>query len=233
MVLSNASMDGLSALSELHTQRLLSESQVDLLKPHLLRNGAVAQDFWANTKRLHEFRASGILSEEECAEQIQKHVTEVLTPASARERPAAAVESATPSASRGPSTQPKKAAKSSTQRQRARERAAANVLGGNIVNAFAIANRVSCHKKCSSPPAGWQLITVQYCPDNVYCSEDLQLTVIQYCTVLYSNNVAEKSGGTAAVYSSTLVRMKDRKKYSRVVLAHRKAPCTDGIVSLV
>ena len=58
-------MDGLSALSELHTQRLLSESQVDLLKAHLLRNGAVAQDFWANTKRLHEFRASGILSEEE------------------------------------------------------------------------------------------------------------------------------------------------------------------------
>ena len=170
MVLSNASMDGVSALSELHTQRLLSESQVDLLKAHLLRNGAVAQDFWANTKRLHEFRASGILSEEECAEQIQKHVTEVLTPASARERPAAAVESATPSASRGPSTQPKKAAKPSTQRERARERAAANVLGGNIVNAFAIANRVSCHKMCSSPPAGWQLITVQYCTDNVYYS---------------------------------------------------------------
>ena len=207
-------MDGLSALSELHTQRLLSESQVDLLKAHLLRNGAVAQDFWANTKRLHEFRASGILSEEECAEQIQKHVTEVLTPASARKRPAAALESATPSASRGPSTQPKKAAKPSTQRERARERAAANVLGGNIVNAFAIANRVSCHKMCSSPPAGWQLITIQYCTDNVYCSEDLQLTVIQYCTVLYrqyctvlySNNVAEKSRGTAAVYSSTVVR---------------------------
>ena len=146
-----------------------------------------------------------ILCDEECATQIQNHITDVLKPASSRKRPAAAVESATPSASRGPSTQPKKAAKPSTQRERARERAAANVLGGNIVNAFAIANRVSCHKMCSSPPAGWQLITVQYCTDNVYCSEDLQLTVIQYCTVLYSN-VAEKSRGTAAVYSSTVVR---------------------------
>jgi len=150
MVLSNASMDGLSALSECRTQRLLSESQVDLLKAHLLRNGAVTQDFWANTKRLHDFRASGILSEQECAEQIQNHITEVLTPASARKRTAAAaVESANPSASGGSSTQPKKAAKPSTQRERARARAAANVLGGNIVNAFAIANRVSCHKMCT------------------------------------------------------------------------------------
>ena len=124
-----------------------------------------------------------ILCDEECATQIQNHITDVLKPASSRKRPAAAVASTTPPASQGSSTQ-QKAAKPSTQRERARERAAANVLGGNIVNAFAIANRVSCHKMCSSPPAGWQLITVQYCTDNVYCTEDLQLTVIQYCTAV-------------------------------------------------
>ena len=71
MVLSRASMDGLSASSECRTQRLLSESQVDLLKAHLLRNGAVAQEFWTNTTQLHELRATGILSDEECAAQIQ------------------------------------------------------------------------------------------------------------------------------------------------------------------
>ena len=63
MALSRASMDGLSALSEWRTQRFLSESQVDLLKAHLLRNGTVAQEIWTNTKQLHELGATGILSE--------------------------------------------------------------------------------------------------------------------------------------------------------------------------
>ena len=89
---------------------------------------------WTNTKQLHELRATGILSDEECAAQIQNHLTEVLKPASSK-RPAAAVASATPPASQGSSSQ-QKAAKPSTQREMARERAAANVLGGNIVNAF-------------------------------------------------------------------------------------------------
>ena len=71
MALSRASMGCLSALSECRTQRLLSESQVHLLKAHLLQNGAVAQEFWTNAKQLHELRATGILSDKECAPQIQ------------------------------------------------------------------------------------------------------------------------------------------------------------------
>ena len=161
MTLSRVSMDDLSALSECRTQRILSESQVDLLKAHLLRNGAVAQEFWTNTKQVHELRATGILSDEKCAAQIQNYITEVLKPASSRKRPAAAVGSTTPPAAQGSSTQ-QKAAKPSTQRERARERAAANVLGGNIVNAFALANRVGRYKMCSFPAAGWHLVTVQY-----------------------------------------------------------------------
>ena len=161
MTLSRVSMDDLSALSECRTQRILSESQVDLLKAHLLRNGAVAQEFWTNTKQVHELRATGILSDEKCAAQIQNYITEVLKPASSRKRPAAAVASTTPPASQGSSTQ-QKAAKPSTQREGARERGTANALGGNIVNAFALTNRVGCYKMCSSIAAGWQLVTVQY-----------------------------------------------------------------------
>ena len=55
---SRASMDGLSALSEYRTQIMLSESQVDPMKAHLLRNGAVAQEVWTKTKQLHELRAN-------------------------------------------------------------------------------------------------------------------------------------------------------------------------------
>ena len=71
MALSRASMDGLSALSECRTQETYLGISGGFTEGAPLGKRSGGTGVLDNTKQLHELRATGIISDEECATQLQ------------------------------------------------------------------------------------------------------------------------------------------------------------------
>lgn len=145
MPLSNQTLRDLTALAKLKSEGGILDRHFQLLKEHLMKGCSLNGDSLEGFRLSLTLRSMGGLSEEEHAKDVDGKVADILK-SSAEGAGASATPSAPPFRSASSSTEKSPAARSASAAGSKtanrgvgeRKRAAANTLGGNILNCFAI-----------------------------------------------------------------------------------------------